>query len=209
MTDANRTAFEAWATDYFGANVSYPEACFDAWQAAMSESICPECHCHFTATEVTAPGSTRLVNTAQPAEPLVFGMRGPKMTFTIGNQSFTLDYEPETADEYEFMGNMLKAAISKLPLGVKIGAQPADPFKKLSDAQVLWLAESHGIDVYASNPLAFYADLISTTPAQPDHSYEFPSAPKHHDLIAELRKPMHYLSMAKRNRAADALEGKQ
>ena len=49
-------------------------------------------------------------------------------------------------------------------------AQPADPFKKLSDAQVLWLAESHGIDVYASNPLAFYADLISTTPAQPDHS---------------------------------------
>lgn len=61
---------------------------------------------------------------AQPAEPLVFGMRGPKMTFTIGNQSFTLDYEPETTDEYVFMGNMLKAAISKLPLGVKIGAQP-------------------------------------------------------------------------------------
>ena len=61
---------------------------------------------------------------AQPAEPLVFGMRGPKMTFTIGNQSFTLDYEPETTDEYVFMGNMLKAAIAKLPLGVKIGAQP-------------------------------------------------------------------------------------
>ena len=52
-------------------------------------------------------------------------------------------------------------------------AQPADPFKKLSDAQVLWLAESHGIDVYASNPLAFYNDLISTTPAQPDHSEPF------------------------------------
>ena len=49
-------------------------------------------------------------------------------------------------------------------------ARPAEPLKKLSDAQVLWLAESHGIDVYASNPLAFYADLISTTPAQPDHS---------------------------------------
>ena len=61
---------------------------------------------------------------AQPAEPLVFGMRGPKMTFTIGNQSFTLDYEPETTDEYVFMGTMLKAAISKLPRGVKIGAQP-------------------------------------------------------------------------------------
>ena len=42
-------------------------------------------------------------------------------------------------------------------------AQPADPFKKLSDAQVLWLAESHGIDVYACNTLAFYNDLIGTT----------------------------------------------
>jgi hypothetical protein len=30
----------------------------------------------------------------------------------------------------------------------------------------------------------------------------------HRELIAELRKPMHYLSMSKRNRAADALEGK-
>ena len=60
-------------------------------------------------------------------------------------------------------------------------AQPADPFKKLSDAQVLWLAESHGIDVYASNPLAFYADLISTTPAQPDHSE------KHLEMVAAAR----------------------
>ena len=49
-------------------------------------------------------------------------------------------------------------------------AQPAAQFKKLSDDEVLWIAQSHGIDVYASNPLAFYADLISTTPAQPDHS---------------------------------------
>jgi hypothetical protein len=30
----------------------------------------------------------------------------------------------------------------------------------------------------------------------------------HRELIAELRKPMHYLSMAKRNRCANALEGK-
>ena len=49
-------------------------------------------------------------------------------------------------------------------------AQPAAQFKKLSDDEVLWIAQSHGIDVYACNPLAFYADLISTTPAQPDHS---------------------------------------
>ena len=47
--------------------------------------------------------------------------------------------------------------------------------------------------------------------AQPDHSDPFavmgnPISP-HRELIAELRKPMHYLSMTKRNRAADALEG--
>ena len=40
-------------------------------------------------------------------------------------------------------------------------------FKKLSDDEVLWIAQSHGIDVYACNVLAFYADLISTTPAPP------------------------------------------
>lgn len=33
---------------------------------AQPESVCPECHCHFTSNEVTAPGATRLVNTAQP-----------------------------------------------------------------------------------------------------------------------------------------------
>lgn len=33
---------------------------------AQPESVCPECHCHFTANEVTSPGTTRLVNTAQP-----------------------------------------------------------------------------------------------------------------------------------------------
>ena len=42
-------------------------------------------------------------------------------------------------------------------------AQPAAQFKKLSDDEVLWIAQSHGIDVYACNPLAFYADLISTS----------------------------------------------
>ena len=46
--------------------------------------------------------------------------------------------------------------------------QPAEPFKKLSDSEVFWLAETHGINVLSCNALAFYADLISTTPAQPD-----------------------------------------
>ena len=37
-------------------------------QSAQQESACPECHCHFIGSDVTTPGSTRLVNTApQPA----------------------------------------------------------------------------------------------------------------------------------------------
>ena len=75
----------------------------------------------------------------------------------------------EALEEALYHGN--QAFTDKVTVALAaLRAQPADPFKKLSDAQVLWLAQSHGIDVYASNPLAFYADLISTTPAQPDHS---------------------------------------
>lgn len=43
----------------------------------------------------------------------------------------------------------------------------AQPFKKLSDDDVLWIAQSHGIDVSTCNPLAFYTDLLSNTPVQP------------------------------------------
>ena len=54
--------------------------------------------------------------------------------------------------------------------------------------------------------------VIAALRAQPDYGDPFPvtgnPATPHRELIAELRKPMHYLSMAKRNRAADALEGK-
>lgn len=47
------------------ADVAKIEAALAALRA-QPESVCPECHCHFTSNEVTAPGSTRLVNTAQP-----------------------------------------------------------------------------------------------------------------------------------------------
>ena len=82
MNDAIKLAIEALeiAKSSHGVTLtSYPAQ--DAWvyhgvagkiEAAIAalraqpESVCPECHCHFTANEVTAPGSTRLVNTAQP-----------------------------------------------------------------------------------------------------------------------------------------------
>ena len=60
------------------------------------------------------------------------------------------------------------AAIVALRDAISLPAQPAEAFKKLSDEEVLWIAESHGIDVYSCNALAFYADLISTTPTQLD-----------------------------------------
>ena len=41
-----------------------------------------------------------------------------------------------------------------------------EPFKALSDDEILWIAKSHGIDVYACNVLGFYTDLISTSPVQ-------------------------------------------
>ena len=106
---------------------------------------------------------------AQPAEPLVFGMRGPKMTFTIGNQSFTLDYEPETTDEYVFMGNMLKAAIAKLPLGVKIGAQPdhSELVKRLRNFDFGSSDVDQWIEIMDEAADALEGKAIG---AQPDHS---------------------------------------
>jgi len=59
------------------------------------------------------------------------------------------------------------AAIVALRDAIAMPPQPAEAFKKLSDDEVLWIAQSHGIDVYACNALAFYADLISTQPATP------------------------------------------
>ena len=43
----------------------FNDACKPAPQA--QEQACPECHCHFVGSDVTAPGSTRLVNTAPQA----------------------------------------------------------------------------------------------------------------------------------------------
>jgi len=41
-----------------------------------------------------------------------FGMSGTKMFFKIGNQSFTLDYEPDNQDEFDFMKKMICHALA-------------------------------------------------------------------------------------------------
>lgn len=49
----------------------------------------------------------------EPKEPLAFGMRGAKMFFSVGVQSFALDYEPTEPGEFEFMADMLTKAIAR------------------------------------------------------------------------------------------------
>lgn len=56
---------------------------------------------------------------AQPAvtleiKELEFGMNGEKMCFKVGVQMFTLDYEPETTEDFEFMKKALTDAISNI-----------------------------------------------------------------------------------------------
>ena len=55
----------------------------------------------------------------QQAEPVavkhgvIFFMHGEKMAFKIGNQQFTLDYQPSEPGEFEFMANCLKQAFNQ------------------------------------------------------------------------------------------------
>ena len=47
-------------------------------------------------------------------KPLKFGLRPDgRMTFSVGVQQFTLDYQPETGDEFEYMSRMVAQAMAK------------------------------------------------------------------------------------------------
>ena len=75
-------------------------------------------------------------------EPIEFGMNGEKMMFKVGVQQFTLDYEPDTQDEFNFMRDMLIHAFSTFTPDVKttppaaqrqwVGLSPADRGECLS-----------------------------------------------------------------------------
>jgi hypothetical protein len=65
----------------------------------------------------------------QPApelKPVEFGMHDDKMMFKVGAQQFTLDYEPDTQDEFNFMRDMLVHAFSIFTPDVKT-TPPAQP----------------------------------------------------------------------------------
>jgi hypothetical protein len=59
-------------------------------------------------------------------EPVEFGMHGEKMMFKVGVQQFTLDYEPDTQEEFNFMREMLIHAFSTFTPDVKT-TPPAAP----------------------------------------------------------------------------------
>lgn len=58
------------------------------------------------------------------AEPLVFGKRGDKMTFSVGVQTFTLAYEPEDDASFDYMAAMLTRAISRAATTPSPAAEP-------------------------------------------------------------------------------------
>lgn len=60
-----------------------------------------------------------------------FLMNGPKLAFKIGNQQFTLDYEPTEPGEFEFMRDMLIHAFSTFTPDVKPAQVPS-----LSDEEI-------------------------------------------------------------------------
>jgi hypothetical protein len=62
----------------------------------------------------------------QMQEPIEFGMNGEKMMFKVGVQQFTLDYEPDTQDEFNFMRDMLVHALSTFTPDVN-STPPAQP----------------------------------------------------------------------------------
>ena len=71
----------------------------------------------------------------QQAEPVavkhgvIFLMHGEKMAFRIGNQQFTLDYQPSEPGEFEFMRDAIIHALSHFTPSVKndFAAQQAEP----------------------------------------------------------------------------------
>jgi hypothetical protein len=56
-----------------------------------------------------------------------FRMMGPKLAFSIGNQCFTLDHEPDSDDEAEVMQRMLCHALSGFAPDVKTSGADAQP----------------------------------------------------------------------------------
>jgi hypothetical protein len=100
---------------------------------------------------------------SKPAPPgIEFEMMGPKLAFVVGNQCFTLDYEPDSDEEAEFMQRMLCHALSGFSPDVKtreVAAQPARApasAEQVEDYRWNWLHGPAGV-----HPSAFVAGFRS------------------------------------------------
>lgn len=118
---------------------------------------CIDGACHLCATPHTEAVRQALTDPEnQPNQfGVTFGMRGPKMYFAIGHQSFTLDYAPEEPGEFEFMRDMLTKAMSVFTPDVKPEAV------RMSEAEIGNAIASHIIGESATyNQLQKFARAI-------------------------------------------------
>ena len=77
-----------------------------------------------------------------------FKMMGPKLAFSIGNQCFTLDYEPDSDDEAEFMQRALCHALSGFAPDVKTSGADAQPARApLTEEQIIRSTDEINMDV--------------------------------------------------------------
>ena len=119
-------------------------------------SVCPQCgdkRCprakhHDSACQVAkasnAQQATKQALTDPENQPNQYGfecfMKGQKMAFRIGNQTFTLDYEPDETEEFDFMRDMLANAFSTFTPDVK-AAQQAEPMCRIAKVKLADLIE--------------------------------------------------------------------
>jgi hypothetical protein len=77
-----------------------------------------------------------------------FRMMGPKLAFVVGNQCFTLDYEPDSDEEAEFMQRMLCHALSGFTPDVKTSGADAQPARApLTEEQIIRSTDEINMDV--------------------------------------------------------------
>jgi hypothetical protein len=97
-----------------------------------------------------------------------FGMNGEKMMFKVGVQQFTLDYEPDTQDEFNFMRDMLANAFSTFTPDVKTTtpAQPAvqEPVARIAELEETVRQLNHALREATESP-TFMGEPVVAAPA--------------------------------------------
>ncbi|MES2320167.1 MAG: hypothetical protein V4631_22040 [Pseudomonadota bacterium] len=111
------------------------------------------------------------VQDEQVAGEVTFSMRGQKMAFTIGVQTFTLDYEPDGDEEFNFMSAMLTKAIHRAALQAQQPLAGVPLTLKELCAEFLAAAElNHACTITAQDCQTLFSAMTTPpedAPAQP------------------------------------------